>query len=170
MGTLTCPIPVTALLLKPRSWIAPYVALWIGVGLLPFQPTDLDIFFWPSAKIAVHGHPFSVYAAGGHALYPNANGPVSLLPLSVLGVLLNAVGWLDATVPRRGIALGVFCLFVLLMAREAVAAIDRLVHHSTIFELNVESYRRKKAASDKQARRDSQKEKDQRPRQTAATQ
>ncbi len=126
MGTLTCPIPVTALLLKPRSWIAPYVALWIGVGLLPFQPTDLDIFFWPSAKIAVHGHPFSVYAAGGHALYPNANGPVSLLPLSVLGVLLNAVGWLDATVPRRGIALGVFCLFVLLMAREAVAAIDRL--------------------------------------------
>ena len=65
MGALTCPIPVAALLLKPRSWIAPYVALWIGVGLLPFQPTDLDIFFWPSAKLAVHGHPFSVYAAGG---------------------------------------------------------------------------------------------------------
>jgi DNA replication protein DnaC len=38
-----------------------------------------------------------------------------------------------------------------------VAAIDRLVHHSTIFELNVESYRRKKAASDKQAQRDNQK-------------
>ncbi len=30
-----------------------------------------------------------------------------------------------------------------------VAAIDRLVHHSTIFELNVESYRRR-TASDKQ--------------------
>jgi len=117
---------MAALLLKPRSWIAPYVALWIGVGLLPFQPTDLDLFFWPSAKIAVHGHPFSVYAAGGHALYPNANGPVSLLPLSALGVLLNWVGWLDATAARRGIALGVFCLFVLLMAREAVAAIERL--------------------------------------------
>ncbi|WP_284506526.1 ATP-binding protein [Caballeronia sp. GAWG1-5s-s] len=27
----------------------------------------------------------------------------------------------------------------------AVVAIDRLVHHSTIFELNVESYRRRKA-------------------------
>jgi DNA replication protein DnaC len=38
-----------------------------------------------------------------------------------------------------------------------VAAIDRLVHHSTIFELNVESYRRKKAASDKQAQRDNEK-------------
>ena len=30
-----------------------------------------------------------------------------------------------------------------------VAAIDRLVHHSTIFELNAESYRRR-TASDKQ--------------------
>ena len=33
-----------------------------------------------------------------------------------------------------------------------VAAIDRLVHHSTIFELNVESYRRR-TASDKQNNR-----------------
>ncbi|MDR5806373.1 IS21-like element helper ATPase IstB [Caballeronia sp. LZ001] len=36
-----------------------------------------------------------------------------------------------------------------------VAAIDRLVHHSTIFELNVESYRRRKA-SDKQSTRQRQ--------------
>ncbi|RQP96540.1 IS21-like element helper ATPase IstB [Burkholderia stagnalis] len=34
-----------------------------------------------------------------------------------------------------------------------VAAIDRLVHHSTIFELNVESYRRRSASDDKRARR-----------------
>src|SRR6202040_2555940 len=33
-----------------------------------------------------------------------------------------------------------------------VAAIDRLVHHSTIFELNVESYRRR-SANDKQKER-----------------
>jgi DNA replication protein DnaC len=39
----------------------------------------------------------------------------------------------------------------------SVAAIDRLVHHSTIFELNVESYRRKKAANDKQIQRDTEK-------------
>lgn len=50
-----------------------------------------------------------------------------------------------------------------------VAAIDRLVHHSTIFELNVESYRRKKAASDKQNKRDTEKEKAKHPRQTAST-
>ncbi|RQY08785.1 transposase [Burkholderia stagnalis] len=34
-----------------------------------------------------------------------------------------------------------------------VAAIDRLVHHSTIFELNVESYRRRNASDNKHARR-----------------
>jgi hypothetical protein len=31
-----------------------------------------------------------------------------------------------------------------------VAAVDRLVHHSTIFELNVESYRRRTALQRKQ--------------------
>jgi DNA replication protein DnaC len=34
-----------------------------------------------------------------------------------------------------------------------VAAIDRLVHHSTIFEMNVESYRRRNASDNKTARR-----------------
>jgi hypothetical protein len=34
-----------------------------------------------------------------------------------------------------------------------VAAIDRLVHHSTIFELNVESYRRRTAGDKQNARR-----------------
>ena len=116
----------SALLLDPRAWIVPYVALWFGVGLLPFQPTDLDIFFWPSAKIAAQGHPLLMYSAGGHAFYPNANGPVALLPLSVLAVLLSWVGWLDAITQRRAIALGVFCLFILLMAREAVLTIERL--------------------------------------------
>jgi len=113
-------------LLDPRTYVLPYVLVWLGVGLLPFQPTDLDVFFWPSAAVAVHGHPLLVYSAGGHALYPNANGPLSLLPLSVLAWLLNAAGQLDATVVRRGAAMAVFSLFVILMAREAVAAIERL--------------------------------------------
>ncbi len=34
-----------------------------------------------------------------------------------------------------------------------IAAIDRLVHHSTIFGLNVESYRRRKASDKQSARR-----------------
>lgn len=114
------------LLSNPRTWIPPYVLLWFGVGLLPFQPTDLDIFFWPSAKVAALGHPLLVYTAGGHALYPNANGPVALIPLSVLATLLNAAGRLDDVTLRRAVALGMFSLFILLMAREAVRAIERL--------------------------------------------
>ena len=34
-----------------------------------------------------------------------------------------------------------------------VAAIDRLVHHATIFELNVESYRRRNASDNKRAQK-----------------
>jgi IstB-like ATP binding protein len=33
-----------------------------------------------------------------------------------------------------------------------LAAVDRLVHHSTIFELNVESYRRRSAVETKRGR------------------
>jgi hypothetical protein len=100
--------------------------MWFGLGLFPFSPTDLDIFFWPSARIAVHGQPFMVYAANGQSNYPNANGPVSLLPLTAVGIFVNAFGSLDATTPRRAVALAVFSLFVLLMAREAVRTIERV--------------------------------------------
>src|ERR1700687_4406546 len=51
-----------------------------------------------------------------------------------------------------------------------VAAIDRLAHHSTIFELNVESYRRKTATSDQQTRHKNEKAKAKHPRQSAGTQ
>ncbi len=37
-------------------------------------------------------------------------------------------------------------------AAMTVAAVDRLVHHSTIFELNVESYRRKAAEANGKAK------------------
>ena len=49
-----------------------------------------------------------------------------------------------------------------------VAAIDRLVHHSTIFELHkVESYRGKQAARDQKIQRDNDK-KEQRKRQSSS--
>jgi DNA replication protein DnaC len=51
-----------------------------------------------------------------------------------------------------------------------VAAIDRLVHHSTIFELHqVESYRGKEAARQQKIQRDNEKEKTKHARQTAGT-
>lgn len=117
---------VVAFLLKPRTWIVPYVLLWFGVGLLPFQPTDMDLFFWPSAMAAVDGQPLQAYSAFGIALYPNANGPVSLVPLTVLGLVLRAAGQIDSEQIRRAAAMALFSLFLLLMAREAVKAVERL--------------------------------------------
>jgi len=117
---------ISALLRRPLTWVAPYLVLWFLIGLLPIQPTDLDIFFWPSARLAVAGHPLLVYSAGGHDAYPNANGPLALVPLSAVGVVLNAFGWLYAPTQRRAAALLVFSVFLLLMSREAVAAIDRI--------------------------------------------
>jgi len=122
--------------LKPRiklwraAWpgflVAAYVALWFVVGFTPIVPTDLDLFFWPSAQVAVAGHPLLVYTAGGQAPHPNANGPVALVPLTAVGALLREFGWLDTFEPRRAIAFAVFSLFILAMAREGVAAIERL--------------------------------------------
>ncbi len=117
---------IASVLKRPRAWIILYVLLWFVVGLMPFQPTDLDIFFWPSARIAIDGHPLMVYAANGQALYPNANGPVALLPLTLTGLVLKALGQLDSLPVRRALALAVFSLFVVLMAREAVAATERI--------------------------------------------
>ena len=113
-------------LLNPAAWVVPYMALWFVVALLPIQPTDLDIFFWPSAKIAVHGYPLLVYAPNGQDAYPNANGPLAIVPLAVVALFVNALGWLDAVTPRRVVALTVFSIFILLMAREAVRAMERM--------------------------------------------
>lgn len=110
----------------PGLLIGGYVAVWFLAGLLPFVPTDLDLFFWPSAQVAVAGHPLLVYTAGGQAPHPNANGPVSLVPLTAVGAFLREFGWLEAFQPRRAITFAVFSLFILAMAREGVEAIERL--------------------------------------------
>lgn len=117
---------MSAFLLNPRTWVVPYALLWFTVGLAPFQPTDLDIFFWPSARAVVDGQPLLPYWSLGQALYPNANGPVSLLPLSLLGFVLRATGQIESQQIRRAAAMALFSLFILLMAREAIAAIERL--------------------------------------------
>ena len=113
-------------LLRPRTWVVPYVTVWFLVGLVPIQPTDMDIFFWPSARIAVDGQPLLVYRSRGQADYPNANGPVSLIPLEVLGVGLKAFGAEEAQPARRALVLALFSIFLILMACEAVRAIERI--------------------------------------------
>jgi hypothetical protein len=110
----------------PALLIVGYVALWFAAGFIPIVPTDLDISFWPSAQLALAGHPLLVYGFATHQVHPNANGPLSLVPLTALGAVLRAIGWLDTFYPRRAAALAFFSLFILGMAREGVAAIERL--------------------------------------------
>ncbi|MFI5282955.1 MAG: hypothetical protein ACHQ0J_07480 [Candidatus Dormibacterales bacterium] len=116
---------LAGVLSRPRTWVIPYVVLWVLVGLLPITQTDLDIFFWPAATVAVQGQPLMVYSKGGQSVYPDANGPTSLLPLTAVGLVADRLGW-DSIDRRRPLALGAFSLFLLLMAREGVAAIERL--------------------------------------------
>jgi hypothetical protein len=107
-------------------WAIASVALWVAVGFLPLNPSDLDAFFWPSAQRALAGHPLMVYQPAGAMTYPNANGPLALVPLTAVGMVVQALGWMDMLRLRRAVALGFFSLFILLMAREGVSAIERL--------------------------------------------
>ena len=107
-------------------WAISSVALWVTVAFLPLNPSDLDGFFWPSAQAALAGHPLMVYQPFGGMAYPNANGPLALIPLTAVGVVVRALGWMDILQLRRAVALGVFSIFILLMAREGVSAIERL--------------------------------------------
>lgn len=116
----------TSLLRHPGVWVGAYAALWFVVGLLPIMATDLDLFFWPSAKTALAGHPLMVYAPEGHDAYPNANGPLALVPLTAVGAVVQALGWLEDMHLRRAVAQAAFSLFIVLMAVEAVAAIEKL--------------------------------------------
>jgi hypothetical protein len=95
----------------------------IAVLLFDTTRTDLDVFFWPSAEIAAHGHPLLVYSLRA-GQYPNANGPVSLLPLTLVAAVANALGWQHALEPRDALTVGAFAVFSLLLAHEAVLAVE----------------------------------------------
>jgi hypothetical protein len=99
------------------------VASALAVLLFDTSKTDLDVFFWPSAEAAAHGHPLMGYALHS-GQYPDANGPVSLLPLSLVTALVNALGWQGTMRWRDALTVGLFAVFTLLMAREAVLAIE----------------------------------------------
>ena len=105
-----------------------FAAIWFAVGFIPIVPTDLDIFFWPSAQAALAGHALSAYSQTPLDQYPNVNqnGPLSLVPLTAIGFVVRVLGLMDSLHLRRAITLAFFSLFILLMAREGVAAIDRL--------------------------------------------
>lgn len=103
-----------------------YCALWNLVARFPIDRNDLDAFFVPAARIVLNGHPFDAYSLRYLDLYPNANGPLSLAPLTLATAVASWQGVLADMTLRRVVVLTIFAPFVLLMAREAVGAIDRL--------------------------------------------
>ncbi len=109
---------------RALRWRVPaLVALYVGFSFaVPFalnaKQSDLDLFFWPSAELAAHGHPLMEYAVRAGP-YTDANGPLSLAPLTLIVLLANTLGWASDIQLRDALVLAAFSGFSLLMAREA---------------------------------------------------
>ncbi|MBF6591333.1 MAG: hypothetical protein IVW57_12520 [Ktedonobacterales bacterium] len=103
-----------------------YIGLWGGTGLLTLNPTDLDVFFLPAARVVLAGHPLLAYQVRYAVNYPNANGPLSLVPLTAAAALAAHQGWLNDPALRRMVVMAVFALFPLLMSYEAIRAVNRV--------------------------------------------
>ena len=104
-----------------------YAAAWAILGWLwRGPPTDLDYFFLPAVRIALRGHPLLVYTVRFQTVIANDNGPLGLVPLTAVAAVASWLGWPDDQRLLRAFILAVFSIFTLLMAREAVTAIDRL--------------------------------------------
>jgi hypothetical protein len=119
-GRIPTPLRRAAIPLLVLAFMAASAA---AVLLFDTTRTDLDVFFWPSAETAAHGHPLLLYASSS-GLYPDANGPVSLLPLSLVALVANALSWEGSMHLRDALTVGVFAVFPLLLAREAVLAVE----------------------------------------------
>jgi hypothetical protein len=104
-----------------------YAAAWAILGWLwRGPPTDLDYFFLPAVRIALRGHPLLVYTVRFQTVIANDNGPLGLVPLTAVAAVASWLGWPDDQRLLRAFILAAFSIFSLLMAREAVKAIDRL--------------------------------------------
>ena len=77
-------------------------------------------------RIVLFGHPLLVYTVRYQGIIANDNGPLGLVPLTAVSAVVSQLGWLDDERLRRMLIMGAFSIFSLLMAWEAVAAIDRL--------------------------------------------
>src|SRR5215469_18786812 len=97
-----------------------YLVFWALMSLQITNPTDFDVFFLPSAKIALSGHPFDIYRIRYAVTYPNANGPLSMLPLTVVAALAQRLGIINDFVRCRMLVAVAFAIFPLLLSYEAV--------------------------------------------------
>lgn len=106
--------------------VALYLCLWAVSGAFKLNVTDFDVFFLPSARVALDGHPWLIYTVRYQGIYPNANGPLSILPLTAVAAVAQHLGWLDNPQLRRMLAMAAFSSFMLLMGREVVLIAERL--------------------------------------------
>jgi len=93
------------------------------VAALFYSPGDLDGFRWPMAEMALHGHPLLVYSVHVGP-WRSDDGPLGLVPLTAVAALANALGWQDSIDLRADLTIALFGIFSLLLAREAVLAIE----------------------------------------------
>lgn len=105
--------------------VTAYYALWALTAFDKVNPTDLDTFFLPATRIALDGRPLDVYSLRVGLIYPNANGPLSLLPLTLAAWLAQARGWLGDPMLRRMVVFVICAPFPLLVGWEAARAVDR---------------------------------------------
>jgi hypothetical protein len=121
------PAPGVAHGVRNRLALAGLVVIVVGAsGLSAFVFhgwNDLDAFRWPMAELAVHGYPLFVYAVHAGVSHSD-NGPATLVPLALVAAVVNALGWQLDTALRDAVAVAVFSVFSLLLAREAVLAIE----------------------------------------------
>jgi hypothetical protein len=104
-----------------------YAVAWAILGWLWRGPlTDLDYFFLPAVRIALSGHPLMVYTVRFQSVIANDNAPLGLVPLTAVTAVAPWLGGPNNDRLQRAFILAAFSIFTLLMAREAVAAIDRL--------------------------------------------
>lgn len=103
-----------------------YIVGWSALSLVHPHPSDLDAFFLPAALVALHGRPLLIYSVSHQHGYPLANGPLSVAPLVVALALATGLGWLRNVALTRFLVFAVSSVFSLLLAHEAVRAVDRL--------------------------------------------
>jgi hypothetical protein len=107
-----------------------YVAAWtLGSLALKTKPSDLDLYFWPSAETVIGGHPLLIYSAHLRDAYPNANGPLGLVTLLPIAALANAFGWAGNLGARAALTGAMMSIVLLLLAYQAVRLVV-LVHGS----------------------------------------
>lgn len=124
----TLGFPLSAERCLRAAFVTLYILGWAVAPLLgALSRSDLDLFFWPTAQSALHGHFLTAYALQGGNAYPNANGPLGFLPLIPVVALADWLHLPDSTSVHAALGNAVGAVFILLMAREAmrIVAVSR---------------------------------------------